>query len=104
MTDSTDRLTATELALRVGIEAHRVDALAGLGVIVRDANGRFDVGDVHRVRLISAFEDVGVPLDALVEATKAGRISLAYYDQLHPAPGPLTGPTTAARAQTLWPA
>jgi adenylate cyclase len=31
-----------------------------------------------------------VPLEALLAASRAGTISLAYYDQLHPPPGPLS--------------
>ena len=34
----------------------------------------------------------GVPIEALLRASRAGRISLRYYDQLHPPPGPAIGP------------
>jgi len=94
-------ITATELALRLGVGRDRIDQLADLGVIVRDAEGRFDAGDVHRVRLIKGFEDAGVPLDALVAASRAGRISLAYYDELHPAPEKLSGRTFETFAASL---
>jgi adenylate cyclase len=95
------RITATELALRLGVGRDRIDQLADLGVIVRDANGRFEAGDVHRVRLLNGFEDAGVPLDALVAASRAGRISLAYYDELHPPPEKLSGRTFEAFAASL---
>ena len=52
---------------------------------------RSTLGDVHRVRLLLAFEAAGVPLEALLDASRVGAISLRYYDQLHPAPGPLSG-------------
>jgi adenylate cyclase len=94
-------ITATELALRLGVGRDRIDQLADLGVIVRDANGRFDAGDVHRVRLLKGFEDAGVPLDALVAASRAGRISLAYYDELHPPPEKLSGRTFEVFASSL---
>jgi adenylate cyclase len=95
------RITAPELALRLGVGRDRIDQLADLGVIVRDAEGRFEPGDVHRVRLIKGFEDAGVPLDALIAASRAGRISLAYYDELHPPPDRLSGRTFEVFAASL---
>jgi adenylate cyclase len=89
--EGSPHLSADDLALRLGVGRGRVEQLADLGVIERDADGRFDPGNVHRVRLLLAFEDAGVPLDALLEASRAGTISLRYYDQLHPPPGPLSG-------------
>jgi adenylate cyclase len=85
------RLSVAELARRLGAEVAWVEALANAGAIDRAADGTFDPGDVHRVRLLLAFEASGVPLDTLVAASAAGRISLRYYDELHNAPGPLTG-------------
>lgn len=82
-------LSVDELALRLTVERDRVERLADAGAIERDPDGRFDPGDVHRVRLLLAFENAGVPLEALLAASRAGAISLRYYDQLHPAPGPL---------------
>jgi len=88
-----DRVHADELAIRVGTDRRRIDELADLGVIERDESGRFAVGDVHRIRLLAAFEAAGVPLDPLVAASRDGRISLRYYDELHPSPLPLSGRT-----------
>ncbi len=85
------RVSSEELALRLGVGRDRVELLADRGAIERNADGWFDPGDVHRVRLLLAFEDTGVPLDALLEASRAGLISLRYYDQLHPRPGRLSG-------------
>jgi len=95
------RVSAENLAIRVGIARERVDRLAELGIIGRDAEGRFDAGDVHRVRLLGAFEAASVPLDALLAASRAGRISLAYYDRLHPPPGPLSAQPYGAFAESL---
>jgi len=95
------RISAEDLAIRVGIASQRVDRLADLGIIARDDEGRFDAGDVHRVRLLDAFEAAGVPLDALLAAARAGRISLAYYDQLHPPPGPMSARSYASFAESL---
>jgi adenylate cyclase len=98
---TSDRITAGELAQRLGVEQERVDRLADAGVIDRDAQGRFDPGDVHRVRLVNAFGDTGTPLEALIAASQAGRISLRYYDELHPAPGQLSGRTYAEFGASL---
>jgi adenylate cyclase len=95
------RITAAEVAARVGVEPARVERLADEGVIERDRDGRFAPGDVHRVRLLAAFEDAGVPLDALLAAHREGAISLAYYDQLHPPPEELSGRSSADFAETL---
>jgi adenylate cyclase len=89
------RISADELALRLGIGRQRVEQLARVGAIEADADGSFDPGDVHRVRLLLAFEQAGVPLDALLGASRAGAISLRYYDELHAPPGPLSEQTYA---------
>ncbi len=97
----TRRVTADELALRVGIPPAQVEQLADRAILERDADGRFDPGDVHRLRLLRAFADAGVPLDALVAADRAGTISLRYYDQLHPPPPRLSDRTYAEFAASL---
>jgi adenylate cyclase len=89
--DPGPRLSGDELALRLGIARERVDELAASAAIERGPDGSFDPGDVHRVRLLLAFEAAGVPLEALLSASRTGAISLRYYDQLHPPPGPLSG-------------
>ena len=94
-------LSTAELARRLGVETTWVDRLAAAGAIEPAADGTYDPGDVHRVRLLLAFEESGVPLDALLEASAAGRISLRYYDELHPPPTTLTGRTYDAFAASL---
>ena len=93
-----DRVTAEELARRLGLRVDRIERLAELGVLERDVDGRFEPGDVHRVRLLAGFEEAGVALEALIAADAAGRISLRYYDELHPAPAELSGRSYAAFA------
>ena len=97
----TDRLSAEELADRLGVAPGWISELADRGVIERDVDGRFDPGDLHRVRLLQAFADAGVPLDALEAADRAGTISLRYYDQLHPPPGDLSNRTYGTFAASL---
>ena len=92
------RLSAAELARRLGVETTWVDRLAAAGAIEPADDGTYDPGDVHRVRLLLAFEESGVPLDVLIEASAAGRISLRYYDELHQPPTALTGRTYEAFA------
>jgi len=89
--ESPRRLAADDLALRLGVGPERVRQLADVGAIDADADDLFDPGDVHRVRLLLAFEEAGVPIEALLAASQAGAISLRYYDQLHPPPAPLSG-------------
>ena len=95
------RLSTAELARRLGVETTWVDRLAAAGAIEPAADGTYDPGDVHRVRLLLAFEESGVPLDVLIEASAAGRISLRYYDELHQPPTTLTGRTYDAFAASL---
>lgn len=95
------RFSVEELAIRAGVAPDRVAQLSKHGVIEQGDDGRFDAGDIHRVRLINSFEEAGVPLDALVEARSAGRISLAYYDELHPRPGALGSQRYAEFAASL---
>jgi class 3 adenylate cyclase len=97
----TDRLTVDELAIALGIPAERVADLADRGVIERDTDGRFDPGDVHRLRLLQGFADAGIPLEALEAADRAGTISLRYYDQLHAPPGELSERPYAEFAASL---
>ena len=89
------RLTAAELAERSSTSVDRLGQLADIGVLSPGADGRYDPGDVHRVRLVDAFEQSGVPLPALVAAEHAGAISFAYYDQLHAPLGTPSGRTYA---------
>jgi len=65
-----DTLDLAELASAAGTTPERVRDLVDRGVLTPASPGRFDVTDIHRLRLVSAFERVGVPLDALVEASR----------------------------------
>ena len=95
------RISAEELARRLGVEPTWVVRLAEAGAVDRAADGTFDPGDVHRVRLLQAFEEAGVPLDTLLAASAAGQISLRYYDELHVPPGALTGRSYGEFAASL---
>jgi adenylate cyclase len=82
------RIDVAELADRAATNVDRIGELVASEVLRPNPDGRFAPGDVHRVRIIGAFLDWGIPLDALLHARDAGAISFDYYDQLHPEPGP----------------
>ena len=51
-------LSEAEIAERSGCPVERIEELVGLGILVpRDEDGPFSPKDVHRVRLMKAFED-----------------------------------------------
>lgn len=82
-----------ELAAYAGSDVDDVRRLVEMGFLEPDEGGRFSPGDVHRVRIIGAFRRSGTPLEALRSAERRGLVSFAYYDQLHPAPKPLSART-----------
>ncbi len=77
---------ASELAELAETTPARIEELARLGLL-RPRDGRYEPGDVHRVRLVNAFAAAGVPAKALARASEQQAIGLDYYDQLHPSPG-----------------
>ena len=97
----TDRISVEEVARRLGVGTGLIERLIEARILDADAAGRLDPGDVHRVRLLAEFETAGVPLSALLAADRAGRISLRYYDELHPAPTSRWGHTYGDFAGSL---
>jgi adenylate cyclase len=95
------RLTLDELAQRLGLEPDHVRRLADAGSIAHTTDGGYDEGDVHRVRLLSAFEAAGVPMDALVAAYTSGDLTFDFYDELHPSVGEVSTRPYAAFAASL---
>jgi adenylate cyclase len=83
-------LSREELAELAGVDDDRIGQLVEAGVIGSDAGGRFAPADAHRVRIVDAFLEAGIPLSSLVAAMERDVISFAYYDQLHAPPGPLS--------------
>lgn len=96
-------LTAERLAERSGTTAQRIRELTRRGVLLAAGDGQYVAGDIHRVRAVDAFEAAGIPLDALVAASEAGRVSFAYYDELHLEPGVPSERTVAEFASSLGP-
>ncbi len=74
-------LSASELAALVGVTKAEVDRLVGLGILVaRDGAGPFLETDVQKVRLATACEQAGLPLDGIAAAIRVGRLSFAFLE------------------------
>jgi adenylate cyclase len=74
-------LSASELADLVGVTAAEVDRLVDLGVLVaRDDIGPFLETDVQKVRLATACEQAGLPMEGIASAIRAGRLSFAFLE------------------------
>jgi len=86
-------ITREELAALAGADEDRIGQLIAAGLLEPQEDGRFAPADAHRVRIMDAFLEAGIPLVSLVEAKERDVISFAYYDQLHAAPGPLSSRT-----------
>lgn len=78
-----DRVTTAQLATLAGSTAERIEMLAEHRILVASDDGTFAVGDVHRLRLLEAFEAAGVPLEGLLAGAATGRIDFEGYHELH---------------------
>jgi len=58
-------------------------------------------GDIHRVRLAQAFEQSGIPLEAIGKAIETGELSFDFVDQMFIYDTPLTGKTFREIAEEL---
>jgi adenylate cyclase len=80
-------LSEAELAERSASSVERVLELERLGILVRrDDNGPFTAKDVHRVRLMHAFESAGVDLEVIARGIAAGKLGYENIDLLLPEP------------------
>jgi adenylate cyclase len=76
-----DELSAAELADLAGVTEPEVERLVGLGILVaRDGSGPFLERDVPKVRLAVACERAGLPMEGIVAAIRAGRLSFAFLE------------------------
>jgi adenylate cyclase len=74
-------LSASELAALVGVTKAEVDRLVGLGILLaRDGAGPFLETDVQKVRLATACEQAGLPMDGIASAIRVGRLSFAFLE------------------------
>jgi adenylate cyclase len=72
-------LSVTELAERAGVTAQLVERLQQLGILI-PFEGGFRPSDIYRVRLLHAFEEGGLSLEAIGQAVGAGKLSFAFLD------------------------
>ncbi len=93
-------LTRSRLAALAGVDEARLAALEGLGLLTPNRGG-FEAGDAMRVRLVGALEAAGLPPEAIAEAVRAGRLSLAVEGALLHEPVSLSGATVAETLQAL---
>jgi hypothetical protein len=74
-------LSAAELADLAGVTKAEVDRLVGLGILVaRDGAGPFLAADARKVRLATACEQAGLPMDGIASAIRAGRLSFTFLE------------------------
>src|SRR5918994_7489431 len=74
-------LSAAGLADLAGVTEAEVERLVELGVLVaRDGAGPFLETDVQKVRLATACEQAGLPMDGIAAAIRAGRLSFAFLE------------------------
>lgn len=82
-------LSEAELAERSACPVERIMQLEELGILVRH-DGSFSAKDVHRVRLMQAFEDAGIGLDVIAKGIAKGKLSYENLALYLPEPEPLT--------------
>src|SRR5919198_4154384 len=81
MDAGTGALSAWELADLAGVTEAEVDRLVGLGILVaRDGPSPFLAADAQKVRLATACEQAGLPIDGIASAIRAGRLSFAFLE------------------------
>ncbi len=74
-------LSASGLADLAGTTPAEVERLVDLGILVaRDGADPFLETDVQKVRLATACEQAGLPMDGIAAAIRAGRLSFAFLE------------------------
>jgi adenylate cyclase len=74
-------LSASGLADLAGVTEPEVERLVELGILVpRDDAGPFRETDVQKVRLATACERAGLPMEGIASAIQAGRLSFAFLE------------------------
>jgi adenylate cyclase len=74
-------LSASGLADLAGVTEVEVERLVELGILVaRDGAAPFRATDVQKVRLATACERAGLPMEAIAAAIRSGRLSFAFLE------------------------
>jgi adenylate cyclase len=79
-------ISEADLADRSGSSVQRVVELERLGILVRQDDGRFSAKDVHRIRLMQAFEEAGIDLEVIARGIAAGKLGYENVGLLLPEP------------------
>jgi adenylate cyclase len=76
-----NELSASELADLAGVTKAEVERMVDLGVLVaRHGAASFLASDVQKLRLATACEQAGLPMDGIAAAIRAGRLSFAFLE------------------------
>jgi hypothetical protein len=75
-------LSEGELAERSGSSVQRVRELKSFGILVEQDDGRFSAKDVHRVRLMQAFDEAGIDLEVIARGISAGKLGYENIELL----------------------
>jgi adenylate cyclase len=77
-----ERFSQPELAERAGVTDEEIARLHDLGVLSpEDDSSPYTLGDLKRVRLVTACERAGLPMEGIASAIRQGELSLAFLDQ-----------------------
>jgi adenylate cyclase len=80
-------LSEAEVAERSGCSIERIRELTSLGILVpREGDAPFDATDVHRARLMQAFEDAGIEIELIARGISAGNLSYENLGLFLPEP------------------
>lgn len=74
------RIPASQIADRAGVEPGYVARLVDIGILEPDGDGLLSDGDVRRVRIVQTLEGAGLPLEGLGQAIRSGVLSLGFID------------------------
>ncbi|HYH28342.1 MAG TPA: adenylate/guanylate cyclase domain-containing protein [Actinomycetota bacterium] len=73
-------LSLDDVARRAGISVDEARSLLELGLLLPAEDGTLAEGDVRRARLVHSCDEAGLASEAIAEAVRAGRLSLAFLD------------------------
>ncbi len=82
----TSRLSAADLAREADTTPGRVARLVEAGIIDRAEDGSFGAGDIHRAKLVAAFEGVGISIDQLADAIRDRHADIGAVEVFYPRP------------------
>jgi class 3 adenylate cyclase len=74
-----DSISVADVAARAGVGSADVERMVALGILP-PADGGFGPGAVRKVKLAMACERAGLPMDAIAESIREGRLSFAFLD------------------------